>query len=56
MQSPTDAHDCTYYHLVKELQIKIHQLNSRIKELEDSEISLRTARKLIASTSTIIEN
>ena len=56
MQSPTDAHDCTYYHLVKELQIKINQLNSYIKELEDSEISLKTTKKLIASTFTIIEN
>ena len=56
MQSPTNAHDYTYYHLVKELQIKINQLNSRIKELENSEISLRTIRKLIASTSTITEN
>ena len=56
MQSPTNAHNCTYYHLVKELQIKISQLNSRIKELEDSETSLKTTRKLIASTSTIIES
>jgi len=31
----------TYYYLVKELQIKINQLNLRIKELEDSEISLK---------------
>jgi len=51
MQSPINTH-----YLVKELQIKINQLNSRIKELEDSETSLRTTRKSIASTSTIIEN
>ena len=56
MQSLTDAHNCIYYYLVKELQIKIHQLNSYIKELENSEISLKTARKSIASTSIITEN
>ena len=56
MQSPTNVYNCTYYHLVKELRIKIHQLNSYIKELEDSKTSLRTVRKSIASTFIIIEN
>ena len=56
MQSPTNVYNCTYYHLVKELRIKIHQLNSYIKELEDSKTSLRTAKKSIASTFIIIEN
>ena len=49
-------YNCIYYHLVKELWIKIHQLNLCIKELENSKTSLRTARKSIASTSIITEN
>jgi hypothetical protein len=56
MQSPISVYNCSYYYLVKELQIKINQLNSCIKELEDSKISLKAAKKLIASTSIIIEN
>jgi len=50
------VHNCSYYHLVKELQIKIYQLNSYIKELEDSKASLKTTKKSIVSTSTIAEN
>ena len=56
MQSPTGSHNYFYYHLVKKLQIKIDQLNSRIKKLENSETSLRTARKSIVSISIITEN
>jgi len=51
MQSPINMH-----YLVKKLQIKINQLNSRIKELEDSKTSLKTTKKSIASISTITKN
>jgi hypothetical protein len=56
MQSPISIYNYSYYYLVKELQIKINQLNSHIKKLEDSEISLKAAKKSITSTSTITKN
>ena len=56
MQSPTGVYNCIYYHLVKKLQVKINQLNSHIKELEDNETNLKTTRKSIAPISIITKN